>query len=89
MVHLWQTQPLMRTAPMQRMMMDATLYRMAKRTAATNPQRAVPPVQRPGVIAAARSGDDSEVKRLEARFHKTGSQKDMARFLEAKWRNRG
>jgi hypothetical protein len=87
MAHLWQTQPLMRTAAWQRMVMDATLYRMAKKTATANPVRTVPPSQRPGAGGMVQSsGDDGEIARLTQRVNRSGSMKDMAALRLAKMR---
>src|SRR5262249_31318933 len=58
---LWNSQPLMRTATFQRMMVDAAKYRLAMRDVAAKASKPVPPVQRPGTSQPRASGDDFAV----------------------------
>jgi len=87
--HLYQTQPILRTAPMQRMMMDAALYRMAQKTATANPVRTVPATQKPGTAKPAVNALDEEIAKLDRRLTKTGSPKDATALRLAKMRARG
>jgi hypothetical protein len=79
---LWQSQPLMRSAPFQRMMVDAARYRAAQREVANKIDRSVPPVQRPGV--APLRNDDSGVAAAMKAFHADPSPKSAAALLIAR-----
>jgi hypothetical protein len=81
--HVWQTQPVLRSAAFQRMLVDAAKYRMAQKQIANKAAPPpVPPVQRPGV-SAPRSGDDGVAKALKA-FSNDPSPKAAANLLMAK-----
>lgn len=79
-VHLFQTEPIMRHAAFQKMMYDATQFRLHQK-AAIQARKAVPkdlpPVQRPGTSRPSSTQSD-KTQALEARFNRSGSVKDAA-----------
>jgi hypothetical protein len=77
---LWQSQPLMRAAPFQRMMVDAAKYRAAQREVVTKLDRSAPPVQRPGVSQP--RTDDSQA--AMAKFKVDPNPKSAAALLMAR-----
>jgi len=85
---LWNTQPLLRTAAMQKMFFDAAAFQMAKKGIAQPDKPPVPPSQRPGVSGQVRSGEDGNIAALERRVSKTGSLKDATQLRLAKLRAR-
>ena len=82
---LWDTQPLMRTAAMQRMMFDAAAYRLAMKGVERADRPAVPIVQRPGTFKGSNSGDET-IQALERKLAKTGSLRDSTALRLAKMR---
>jgi hypothetical protein len=79
----WQSQPVLRSAAFQRIMVDAAKYRMAqKQIVNKGAARPVPPVQRPGV-SQPRSGDDGVARALKA-FSNDPSPKAAADLLMAR-----
>lgn len=82
--NLYANVPAFRSNVAQQIITDALAFRAAKRSAATNPVRSVPPVMRPGVSRPPMSGDDSHLRGLEERFSKSGDPRDGARLLMAR-----
>ena len=80
---VWKSQPILRTAAFQRMLVDAARYRIATSEAAAKVHKPVPNVQRPGV-ARDNSGDDSGVERALAKFRSDPSPKTGADLLRAR-----
>jgi hypothetical protein len=78
---LWQSQPLLRAAPFQRMMADAARYRMAQREAVNKIDRSVPPVQRPGT---SQPRGDGEVTAALNKFRSEPSVANAAKLLQAR-----
>src|SRR5262249_41457583 len=81
---LWRTQPLMHTAAFQRMMVDATRFRLAQREVANKVDRSALPVQRPGTAGQARSSSEYSVDAAMARFKADPTPKTAADLLMAK-----
>jgi hypothetical protein len=79
---LWETQPLMRTAEVQRMLYDITRMKLAERSVQSKIHRDVPPVQRPGVGGQYRA-DDGVDAALKA-FNKSPDPKTAAALLTAR-----
>ena len=79
--HLWQSQPLMRSAPFQRMMVDAARFRAAQREVVNKLDRSTVPVQRPGVSQP--RGDDSGVTAAMKAFRSDPNPKSAAALLMA------
>lgn len=86
-VHLLQTQPIMRDARFQKMMYDAAELSLIRKATLPKPSRAVPPVQRPGVAAAITSGDSAEVQRALAAFNASPNEKTGGVLLRARRAN--
>ena len=81
---VWQSQPIMRSAAFQRMMVDAARYRMATSEVAGKLDRAAPPpVQRPGT-SQPNNADDSAVAAALNRFKAEPSPKTGADLLRAR-----
>jgi hypothetical protein len=78
----WQSQPVMRSAAFQRMMVDAAKYRMATREVVNKIDRSAPPVQRPGVSQP--RVDDSGVAAAMKAFRSDPSPKSAAALLIAR-----
>jgi hypothetical protein len=81
----WRSNPLLRSAPMQRMMFDAIQYNLIKSNAASaKVPPSVPPVQRPGVSSDQPDHNDYEIGKLARRFESSGDPRDGAALLAAK-----
>jgi hypothetical protein len=78
----WQSQPVLRTAAFQRMMVDAAKYRMAQKAVPAKVSRPVPPVQKPGVASSHRSDDG--VDAAKRAFNKSPSPQSAAALLTAR-----
>jgi hypothetical protein len=78
---LYHSQPLMRSAPFQRMMADAARYRMAQREVVNKVDRSVPPVQRPGT---SQPRGDGEVTAALNKFLSEPSVANAAKLLQAR-----
>jgi hypothetical protein len=89
---LWKTNPLMRSAAAQQLMLDAARWRQAQKAIAKAAVKAVPQVQRPGVSEPSR-GDDGDVAAANARFAKNNTGRDGIRaaadLVAARRRARG
>lgn len=80
-----QTNPALRSAAFQSMMLDAAKYRMAQREVVNKVDRSVPPVQRPGVSQP--RSDDGVTSALN-RFRAEPSVENAAKLLQARRANR-
>jgi hypothetical protein len=78
---LWQSQPIMRSAPFQRMMCDAARFRAAQKEVVNKLDRSTPPVQRPGVSQP--RGDDNVAAAMKA-FRSDPSPRSAAALLMAR-----
>ena len=83
-IHLFQTEPLLRHSSFQKIIYDAVQARIRAK-ARPVPTRAVPPVQRPGV-SAPRNHAAENLSALNSRLEKSGSLKDAAALLQARRR---
>ncbi len=81
--HLMQTNPVMRHAGFQKMMFDATRYRMMMKNAPKAAPRALPPVQKPGTAQARASHGEANIDALNKRLSATGNIKDAAKLMAA------
>jgi len=81
---VWRNQPLMRSAPFQRMMLDAAKYRLAMRDVASKVSKPVPPVQRPGTSQPRASGDETAVRSALAKFNSDPTPLNAAALLNAR-----
>lgn len=89
MIQLWETQPIMRSAPFQKMMVDAASYRMLQRVKVEASRKSLPPVLRPGVAVDARvSRNEGDIREAEQRFSRTASARDAVALLHAQRRAR-
>ncbi len=87
-VHLMQTNPIMRHSAFQKMMTDAVAHRLAQKSLAAQRQQnraPVPPVIRPGTSngGGVRQVTNSNLQALSAKLNATGSAKDAAALLLA------
>jgi hypothetical protein len=82
--HLYQTEPILRSAAFQRVMFDAARYQIAMRGASEPARPAVPTFQRPGVSRPASSGDDSAVSDARETFRENPTPKTAAAYLRAR-----
>jgi hypothetical protein len=83
-LHLYETEPLMRSAPFQRMMYDLTKGRVARQSLAEKRvAKPIPQVQRPGVARPIGSDNDEYVASLQRDLNRTGSLKSAAKLLLA------
>jgi hypothetical protein len=67
----WKSQPVLRSAAFQRLMVDAAKYRMAQKAVPAKVARPVPPVQRPGI--APPHGSNNDVDQAISRFRSSPS----------------
>jgi hypothetical protein len=77
----WQSQPILKSAAFQRMMVDAAKYRMAQKAVPEKISRPVPPVQRPGT---SQPRDDGDVSRAMRAFNANPSPQSAAKLLMAR-----
>src|SRR5262249_41893843 len=80
----WQTNPAMRSLPMQKMMLDAVRYRRLGKTLEQKKMRPVPLGQRPGSPLERAPESEVRLDQLRSRLDATGSPKDAAAYLTAK-----
>jgi hypothetical protein len=81
--NLWQSEPLMRTAPFQRMVYDLIRFKTAAANVPTKIDRTPPPpVQRPGVSQP--RGDDGDVSAALANFNRNPGPKTAAALVTAR-----
>lgn len=84
---LYATNPVVRSAPFQRMMYDAVkLHAINKQLASSKQRPSVPGVIRPGTARDRGDRYEAEVSSASKRFGETGSVEDGAKFLLAKRR---
>jgi hypothetical protein len=76
---LYQTQPILRSAAFQELLLDAAKYRLAQRTARAEPARTLPPVQRPGVATSVDERAHADIGSLRERF-KSASGRDQLKL---------
>jgi hypothetical protein len=81
---VWQSQPVLRSAAFQPIMVDAARYRMATKEVAAKVHREIPLVQRPGVSRPHNSND--EVDSAMAKFRSDPNPKSAAALLTARRR---
>lgn len=81
-VTAWKSQPVLRSAAFQRMMVDAAKYRMAQKAVPAKVARPVPPVQRPGI--APPHGSSSDVDSLIKQFRSAPSVDNAVQLLMAR-----
>jgi hypothetical protein len=77
----WQSQPILKSAAFQRMMVDAAKYRMAQKAVPEKISRPVPPVQRPGT---SQPRDDGDVSGAMRAFNANPSPQSAAKLLMAR-----
>jgi hypothetical protein len=82
----WKSEPVLRSAAFQRMMVDAAKYRMAQREVATKISKPVPPVQRPGTAPLRNS--DGDVDQAISRFRSSPSVDTAVQLLMSRRANR-
>jgi hypothetical protein len=82
-IHLFETEPLLRHSSFQRIIYDAVQARLSRKAPKPVPTRAVPPVQRPGV-SAPRNHAAENLSALSNRLEKSGSVADAAALLLAR-----
>ena len=92
-VQLWQTNPVLRSAPFQLLLLDAAKYRMAQRTAMTNrAPHSLPSVQRPGVASSAGERSTVDLSDLRDQFRKASGNDQLraaVKLQQAQRRARG
>jgi hypothetical protein len=77
------TQPVLRSAPMQRIILDAARFHLAQESLKEHRSNPVPQVQRPGVGRDIGSDNDDYVAGLERQLQKSGDIKVAAKLLLA------
>jgi pterin-4a-carbinolamine dehydratase len=89
-VNLMQTNPIMRSAQMQRVFSDAATLRMIRREGYRDKvDRSLPPVQRPGTSSGARtSNHNANLTAAAKKAASSGSLRDMANLLIEKRKGR-
>jgi hypothetical protein len=81
-VHAFQTNPALRSAAFQSVLLDAARWKLAQKEAVTKVARPVPPVQRPGVAAPHRNNDHIETALKQ--FRAEPSVHNAAKLLQAR-----
>jgi hypothetical protein len=79
--------PIMRSAPWQRMMVSAAKYHMAQKEVVNKIDRSAPPVQRPGV-ASNRTANDYAVEAALKQFRADASVANAVKLLQARRNSR-
>jgi hypothetical protein len=82
--HQWHTNPQFRSVGFQKILLQASQWRLAQKGAASKRSVPVPQVQRPGAAPDRASRDDYFLKSLEDKFRATGSAKDAAALVTAR-----
>lgn len=85
-MHLFESEPIMRNAAFQKMMHDAAKYRLAQRSVSKAVPKAVPHVQKPGISRPAEPRGSEDVRTLTAKFANNPSVKNAAALYAAKQR---
>jgi hypothetical protein len=83
----WQSQPILRSAAFQRMMVDAAKYRMAQKEVVNKIDRSAPPVQRPGV-SQPRDPNGDAIQGALSKFRSDPSPQNAAKLLLARRNSR-
>jgi hypothetical protein len=86
---LYQTQPILRSASVQRLLYDITATHLAKQGLSEKLARPVPPVQKPGVATDRSAYDHQHISNLSKRFEASGDIKDAANLILARRTARG
>jgi hypothetical protein len=86
-LHLYNSEPLMRNAAFQRMMYDAGKYRLIMKARDAVAARPVPPVQRPGMATTRSERAHTDLRTLSARLSSTGDIKDAVALYRARRSN--
>lgn len=85
-MHLFESEPIMRNAAFQKMMHDAAKYRLAQKAVPKAMPKTVPHVQKPGVSRPAEPRGTEDVRTLAAKFASNPSVKNAAALYAAKQR---
>ncbi|MEH2508934.1 hypothetical protein V1291_000288 [Nitrobacteraceae bacterium AZCC 1564] len=85
-MHLFESEPIMRNAAFQKMMHDAAKYRLAQKAVPKAVPKTVPHVQKPGVSRPAEPRGSEDVRALAAKFASNPSVKNAAALYAAKQR---
>jgi hypothetical protein len=83
---LWNNNPLLRSAPVQRLLYDVTRYHMAQEAMATHRVKPLPPVQRPGTVGDFGYVDNTGVAEKMREFAGNPTPKSAAAALVARRR---
>ncbi len=87
--YLMETQPFVHSAPFQRMLHDAVMYRNIQKAKGEVLKKPVPTVLRPGVSRSSGETNSEHMNALSARLAKSGSLKDAQALRQAQIRSRG
>ncbi|QOG17914.1 hypothetical protein [Bradyrhizobium sp. SEMIA] len=88
-VHLMETNPIMRNAAFQKMMVDAARYRMQKTAPAKAIPKPVPKVQKPGIAPPKGQAAAENMSALRAKLSNSGSVEDAYALYKARTRSKG
>ncbi|RXG85345.1 hypothetical protein [Bradyrhizobium zhanjiangense] len=88
-VNLMQTNPIMRNAAFQKMMVDAAQYRMLRKAPPKAIPKAIPAVQKPGVAAPRGQASAQNIQALTSKLASSGSVEDAYALYQAKRRSKG
>jgi hypothetical protein len=83
-IHLFQTEPLLRHSAFQRLIYDAIQARISRKAPKPVPTRAIPPVQRPGTSVPRGEREAANLHTLSNRLTTSGSLADAAALLLAR-----
>jgi hypothetical protein len=78
------TDRVLKSAPVQRMMLEAGLYRAMMKSSKTTVSKDIPPVQRPGARQPSAGFDSQRVSNLKAQFDRDPSLKNAAALRTAR-----
>lgn len=87
-MRIYQSDKTLRSASVQRMMVEAAKYRMIMKAKASVAAKPIPPVQRPGVSRSDSERTVERVRQLSEKFSRTPSLKNAAEALTAMRRER-
>lgn len=88
-LRLFATDRTMRSAPFQKMMVDAAKYRLQQKGAKAAASKALPPVQRPGAAQPRGNSGTERLRSLSSAFEKNPSLKNAAAKIAARRAARG
>lgn len=83
-LRLFNSEPLMRNATFQRMMYDAGKYRLMMKARDAAADKAVPPVQRPGMARTPAERDHADLRTLSAKLASSGDIRDAVALYNAR-----